>query len=79
MSTSIPFGFLFLLFIAKVVESYPTLSSSKVESILKGLGQFLQIFLEAGQNLVAMSSQVVDVAWHKFILSTRRTLTWNLV
>ncbi len=55
----------------KVAEVYPHLSSLQVESVLNGLRQFFHMCREAGPVLVAMPSQVVDVAWHEFILSTR--------
>jgi hypothetical protein len=54
-----------------VVETYPHLASPQVESVLKGLREFFHICREAGPVMVAMPSQVVDVAWHAFILSTR--------
>ena len=54
----------------KVSEAYPHLSSPHVESTVKGLRQFFQIFREAGPVKVAMPSQVVDVGWYEFILST---------
>ena len=55
----------------KVSKTYPHLSSIQVESVMKGLRQFFQICHEAGPVMVAMPSQVVDVAWHEFILSTQ--------
>jgi hypothetical protein len=55
----------------KVIEAYPHLSSPQLESVLKGLREFFHICREAGPMIVAMPSQVVDVAWHEFILSTR--------
>lgn len=56
---------------SKVSETYPHVSSPQLESVLQGLRQFFHICLEAGPVIVAMPSQVVDVAWHEFILSTR--------
>ncbi|MEJ2231840.1 MAG: hypothetical protein P8X46_11745, partial [Nitrospirales bacterium] len=55
----------------KVTETYPHLSPPQVESVLKGLREFFHICREAGPVMIAMPSQVVDVAWHDFILSTR--------
>lgn len=55
----------------KMAETYPHLSSSQIESALRGLREFFHICREAGPVTVAMPSQVVDVAWHEFILSTR--------
>ncbi len=57
--------------IGKVAEAYPHLSSSQIESVVMGLRDFFHICREAGPAIVAMPSQVVDVAWHAFILSTR--------
>ena len=56
---------------SKVTETYPHLSSNQVVSVLKGLREFFHICCQAGPVIVAMPSQVVDVAWHAFILSTR--------
>jgi len=54
-----------------VTQTYPHLSPPQVESVLKGLREFFHICREAGPMMIAMPSQVVDVAWHEFILSTR--------
>jgi len=54
-----------------VTETYPHLTEPQVGSVLKGLREFFHICREAGPVMIAMPSQVVDVAWHEFILSTR--------
>ncbi|MDH5575355.1 MAG: hypothetical protein OEY80_07730 [Nitrospirota bacterium] len=55
-----------------VTDTYPHLTEPQVKSVLKGLREFFLIFCrEAGPVMIAMPSQVVDVAWHEFILSTR--------
>jgi hypothetical protein len=55
----------------KVLEIYPHLSAGQEGLVLKGLREFFQICQQAGTRFVSMPSQVVDVAWHQFILSTR--------
>ena len=49
---------------------YPHLSESDCELVLRGLRQYFLICRRAS-GMVAMPSQVVDVAWHEFILFTR--------
>lgn len=51
--------------------SYPHLSEQQVLSVIEGLRDYFQICQQAGKTLVSMPSQVVDVAWHEFILFTR--------
>lgn len=55
-----------------VLDSYPHLSTAQVQQVLLGLKQYFQLCNHAGRQLVAMPSQVVDVAWHAYILSTRQ-------
>lgn len=55
----------------KVRATYPHLSDNQVWRVLEGLREFFAISAMARGRLVAMPSQVVDVAWHEFILSTR--------
>lgn len=56
---------------AKVLEKYPHLDDDQLRLVFKGLTQYFLICLQAGKKPVAMPSQVVDVAWHEFILYTR--------
>lgn len=55
-----------------LTKTYPQLHADQVELILQGLREYFQICRMAGRRMVAMPSQAVDVAWHEFILSTRR-------
>lgn len=55
----------------KVRATYPHLSEHQAGRVLDGLREFFAISAMARGRLVAMPSQVVDVAWHEFILSTR--------
>ena len=50
---------------------YPHLSSDQVSLALDGLREFFYACQRASKVMMAMPSQVVDVAWHEFILSTR--------
>ncbi|WP_199774384.1 glycine-rich domain-containing protein [Pseudoalteromonas sp. T1lg76] len=56
---------------AKVKHAYPHLNDKDVELVLQGLRDYFYICHQAGNKMVAMPSQVVDVAWHEFILFTR--------
>lgn len=49
---------------------YPHLTEADCELVLRGLRQYFQI-CRRSSGMVAMPSQVVDVAWHEFILFTR--------
>ena len=57
--------------VAKVMERYPHLSRHQAKQAVKGLREYFQICNVAGRRMVSMPSQVVDVAWHEFILFTR--------
>lgn len=54
-----------------VRERYPQLSEEQVQRVLGGLREYLLLCRAAGKQMVAMPSQVVDVAWHELILHTR--------
>ncbi len=56
----------------KLLETYPHLSNNDVYLILTGLRQYFHICNMAGSRFVSMPSQVVDCAWHEFILFTRQ-------
>lgn len=55
----------------KVGEAYPHLSPDQVQLVMRGLRDYFHICNLARGRMVAMPSQVVDVAWHEFILFTR--------
>ena len=55
----------------KIQTTYPHLSSQDISLVLKGLREFFLLCHLAGYHTVSLPSQVVDVAWHEFILSTR--------
>jgi hypothetical protein len=55
----------------KVHQAYPHIHSKDSTLILTGLREFFLICLDAEMKPVSMPSQVVDVAWHEFILSTQ--------
>lgn len=59
------------LLVKKVKEKYPHLSEKDIKLVLDALKDYFHICNLAGKRMVAMPSQVVDVAWHEFILSTR--------
>ena len=56
----------------KIQEKYPHLSEHQVSRVFVGLRDFFHACQRAGQTMVGMPSKVVDVAWHEFILDTRR-------
>ncbi len=55
----------------KIIQAYPHLDKDQADKVLKGLREYFQLCNIAGKRMVAMPSQVVDVAWHEFILFTR--------
>jgi len=55
----------------KIKQNYSHLSESQVAQVLTGLRDFFHACQRAGKIMVGMPSQVVDVAWHEFILDTR--------
>ncbi|MCB1644452.1 MAG: hypothetical protein KDI36_03320 [Pseudomonadales bacterium] len=54
-----------------IQQKYPHLSAEDVAWVIMGLREYFQICNQAGRRMVAMPSQVIDVAWHEFILFTR--------
>jgi len=54
-----------------VIATYPHLNSNDVNKVLDGLRQYFVICNKAKLRMISMPSQVVDVAWHEFILFTR--------
>lgn len=61
---------------AKLRAQYPQLSAKDADLVLRGLRQFFVAYLRSGRQFVAMPSQVVDFAWHSFILHTRAYQLW---
>jgi hypothetical protein len=61
---------------AKLREQYPQLSVRDTELVLRGLRQFFMAYLRSKRAFVAMPSQVVDAAWHAFILHTKAYESW---
>lgn len=57
--------------VRKVRERYPHLSDTQAEMVVRELRTFFQVALAARGQMVSMPSQVVDVAWHEFILFTK--------
>ncbi|WHI45222.1 glycine-rich domain-containing protein [Microbulbifer sp. JMSA004] len=55
----------------KVKKTYPHLSNKQLGIVLDALRDYFIICQTAGRKMVAMPSQVVDIAWHEFILSTQ--------
>lgn len=56
----------------KILEKYPHLNEQQLNQVILGLREYFHICNVAGRKMVAMPSQVVDVAWHEFILFTRK-------
>ncbi len=56
----------------KLTEKYPQLSDADVQSVMTALKVFFVICNARNKQMVSMPSQVVDVAWHEFILYTRQ-------
>lgn len=61
---------------AKLRQKYPQLSAADADLVLRGLRQFFIAHVRSGHRFVAMPSQVVDFAWHEFILHTRAYGPW---
>ncbi|WP_325893132.1 glycine-rich domain-containing protein [Grimontia sp. NTOU-MAR1] len=55
----------------KVAQRYPHLTDENLSLVLDGLKEYFLLCHVANKRIVAMPSQVVDVAWHEFILFTR--------
>lgn len=56
----------------KVGKVYPHLSDADLQLVMNGLREYFHVINDAGKNkVIAMPSQVIDVAWHEFILFTK--------
>lgn len=56
---------------SKVKERYPHLTEQQLDLVFEGLREYFLLCQKAPKQMVSMPSQVVDVAWHEFILFTR--------
>lgn len=56
----------------KVNDHYPHLTHEEITEVLKALKVYFHVCNVAGKRFVSMPSQVVDIAWHEFILNTRQ-------
>lgn len=55
----------------KIKNTYPHLNDTQLQTVFKGLRDYFHICNLASGRMVSMPSQVVDVAWHEFILFTQ--------
>lgn len=55
----------------RLAKRHPELSPEQRQEVLIGLQDYFHICRTAGRHMVSMPSQVVDDAWHEFILFTR--------
>ncbi|HZA94858.1 MAG TPA: hypothetical protein VE421_01885, partial [Burkholderiaceae bacterium] len=60
----------------KVHERYPHLTEVQLDLVFDALREYFHLCRKAGKQLLSMPSQVVDVAWHEFILFTRNYLSF---
>ena len=56
---------------SKVVKAYPHLTDEQTHLVFQALRDYFWMCNMGKRKMVAMPSQVVDVAWHEFILFTR--------
>lgn len=61
----------------KVKGKYPHLNEEQIVIVFDALRDYFTICNQAKKRMVAMPSQVVDVAWHEFILFTRAYETFS--
>ncbi len=55
-----------------VINKYPHLTTEQADHVLLCLREYFQLCNMAQNSTVSMPSQVVDVAWHEFILFTKK-------
>lgn len=55
----------------RVLKRYPHLTDDQLDLVFRALRDYFHLCRKARRRLLAMPSQVVDVAWHEFILFTR--------
>lgn len=56
----------------RLAERRPELTPAQRELVFQGLRDYFHLCNDAGRKMVSMPSQVVDDAWHEFILFTRQ-------
>lgn len=56
----------------KVMARYPHLAKKDVSLVLDGLREYFHMCNVANKKMVSMPSQAVDLAWHEFILFTKK-------
>lgn len=54
----------------RVLKRYPHLTDEQLDRVMRGLTEWFHLHREAGRVTLSMPSQVVDAAWHEFILFT---------
>lgn len=54
-----------------VAKTYPHLNDAEIDQVVFGLRKYFHLILLSKRKMIAMPSQVVDIAWHEFILFTR--------
>ena len=55
----------------KVHKKYPHLTPTQLDLVFDALREYFHLHRASGRRMLAMPSQVVDLAWHEFILFTR--------
>ena len=55
----------------RVLKRYPHLTEDQLDLVFRALRDYFHLCRKGKRRLLAMPSQVVDVAWHEFILFTR--------
>ena len=60
----------------KVHKKYPHLTPSQLDLVFDALRDYFHLHRTSGRQMLAMPSQVVDVAWHEFIVFTRHYQTF---
>ncbi len=55
----------------KILVKYPHLNSQQLDRVMRGLREYFHLCNIGGRRMISMPSQVVDLAWHEFILFTR--------
>jgi hypothetical protein len=55
----------------RVHKRYPHLTEADLDLVFGALREYFHLCRKAGRRMLAMPSQVVDAAWHEFILFTR--------
>lgn len=56
----------------QLLAKHPHLKEEELGLVFQGLRDYFYICNRAGRKMVSMPSQVVDDAWHEFILFTRK-------